>query len=77
MASKRAHDRESHAVAVATKILREEEAGGTRPELLAADHRSLAFFHFIQYYLGIVCILFVGVLLVSMYSVFWSSTPQD
>ena len=48
-----------------------------RPELLVVDHRSLAFFHFIHYYLGIVGILFVGVLLVSMYSVFWSLIPQD
>jgi hypothetical protein len=34
-------------------------------------------FYTIQFYLGIECIVFVGVLLVSMYSVFWSLIPQD
>jgi hypothetical protein len=42
---------------------------------LAADLRSLACFYTIQCYLGIACIVFVGVLLVSMYSVFWSLYP--
>ena len=47
------------------------------PQPLAADLRSLAYFYTIQFYLGIECIVFVGVLLVSMYSVFWSLIPQD
>ena len=65
-------------VHVATKFLREE--GGRRPETRSRWRRIYdlwPIFYTIQFYLGIECIVFVGVLLVSMYSVFWSLIPQD
>jgi hypothetical protein len=72
---------------IACWVLREE--GGRRPETRrcmglapVAGGGSTIFGLFyttygIQFYLGIECIVFVGVLLVSMYSVFWSLIPQD
>ena len=65
-------------IAFATKLLREE--GGRRPETRSRWRRIYdlwPIFYTIQFYLGIECIVFVGVLLVSMYSVFWSLIPQD
>ena len=65
-------------IASATKLLREE--GGRRPETRSRWRRIYdlwPIFYTIQFYLGIECIVFVGVLLVSMYSVFWSLIPQD
>ena len=65
-------------IASATKLLREE--GGRRPETHSRWRRIYdlwPIFYTIQFYLGIECIVFVGVLLVSMYSVFWSLIPQD
>ena len=65
-------------IASATKLLREE--GGRRPETRSRWRRIYdlwPIFYTIQFYLGIERIVFVGVLLVSMYSVFWSLIPQD